>query len=321
MVPWGARAAVSPYWGRTAARIAIGPYPRRVVSAIRAANLARQYGPGAARFATKIGRAFRSYKRSKIVNPYKKYPKGRPLMFKRTEKSAKNPSRKRATDPGEVSSAFAMGNLNYQVFPWPAYDNGTVVSDNLISRTRNTIKIKGIKICQRFQYNQTQGSEAYQGPIRVRWYLVQRKNGGAPANANTELGTGFFRTNHDGQNRNRNFNPNTGALSDSYDYAKICAPVNPDESIRIITKREFTLMGRSAETDQRSMPYAYNLQEWFPNGKRYTFDSVSSSAPNGEIFCLWWYYPLDALQYDPSTANNFYVTVHRHDQVYWSESP
>jgi len=316
MVPYIARAATAP-WGRTAARIAIGPFPKRVVQGIRGAQLMRKYGPTAARAAMTMGRAWRRSRNRRITNPYKR----KPIMYRRTDKSAKNPARKKATDPAELSTAYSMSNLQVITYPWPAFDNGTLSSDNLISRNRNTLKISGIKICQRFSYNQPQTSETYCGPILVRWYLVQAKNAGAPTNANLSLGPNFFRTNNDGQNRNRNFNPGTGGIAESYDFAKICAPVNPDESFRIITKREFMLQGRTATSDQRTVPYMYTLKEWFPNGKKYTFDQVSSGSPNQEIYTVFWYYPVDEQQYDALANNNFFLTVNRHDITYYKEQP
>nr|QTE03358.1 MAG: putative capsid protein [Emberiza spodocephala CRESS-DNA-virus sp.] len=299
-------------WGRTAQRI-VNTNP-----SVRLAKMVYKYGPGAARAAYKIGRAWRRSRNRRVVNPYKKKPK--PVMYRRTDRSARNPSRKKGTDPGLPSASYPGGTLNLFTFPYPAYDNGTLSSDNLISRTRNTIKLKGIKICQRFTHTQNQGSEAYQGHLRVRWYLCQMKTGTAPGSSSS-LNPHFFRTNHDGFNRNRDFQPNTGDLGDDYDFAKICAPVNPDESFRIITKREFSLIGRVDTTDQRSVPFQWTIDEWFPSGKRYTFDTTSSGAPNGEIFVVWWYYPSSSLLYDPSIANNNFVHVHRHDTLYWGESP
>lgn len=287
-------------------RLAGRGYIRRNPYAGVAANtirLAAKYGPRSIRAAGRIQRAFRK-KRNKY--------------FKRTEPSVRNPSRKVATDPGVAALEYGFGNLNVVRFPFPAYDNGTLASDNLTSRTRNTIFLKGIKICWTWQHLRDPSSEVNAGPLRIRWYLVQAKEG--QAKLASSLNTNFFRTNHDGQTRNRSYFPNTGLATDLYDYTKICAPVNPNELVNIITKREFDIFPKSEQTVMRFQPWRYRLMEYFKIGKWISYDT-STALPDHEIYCVWWAYPIDTTQYDGTLALQPQVNLLRHDTVYWGEKP
>jgi len=241
----------------------------------------------------------------------------------RTLPSKTAPGRRAATDPGLPGEFRINGNLHRVRFPWPAYDNGTLSGDNLVARTRNNIMVKGLSVCHTFTCPVSTASEAYQGPLKVRWYLCQKRDGyysTVPETASASLNSLFFKTNNDGLGRNRDFQ-NEGATTPGYDHAKICAPLNIDDQLMVITSREFILHGRGSEEHNVQPLYQHTIKEYFKINKRLTFETVSAVTPDCEIFAVYWIYPMDESQYVSTSANNGFVKFLRHDAVHWSEAP
>jgi len=196
--------------------------------------------------------------------------------------------------------------------------------DNLVSRTRNNIMVKGLSVCHTFTMPIGTGSEQYQGPLKVRWYLCQKRDGFLSqddATARATLNPLFFKTNNNGSGRNRDFinEPTNNTLG--YDHTKICAPLNVDDQLKVITSREFILHGRASEEHNRAPLYQYTLKEYFKINKRLTFENVASTTPDCEIFVVFWIYCLDESQYTPTAADVGFVKFLRHDAVHWSETP
>ena len=130
-----------------------------------------------------------------------------------------------------------------------------------------------------------------------------------------------FKTNSDGQTRDRDFNNEVNNPMNVYDFAKICAPLNNHDNFNIITKREFILQGKGQEPDAAGIPYQYTIDEYFKINKRLTFERVSSVTPDNEIFAAMWIYPIDETQYSGDLAQSAQVLWHRHDHINWSETP
>jgi len=230
-------------------------------------------------------------------------------------------ARKIATDPAAAPINLSNGNLIPIRFRWPTYDNGSVNIDNLISRTRNHVFVKGIKVCQTFTARYKTSDPEWQGPLKVRWYLVQAKEGILTTDPNVLsqiLDARFFKANSDGEQRERNFNNELNNPANLYDHAKVCAPVSPDNKLHIITSREFIIHGRDK---QCCMEYQHTIKEWFPVKKTMKFDNCAAVLPNQEIFVVMWVYPADSVQYNPNAAIATNINYQRHDTVYWSEKP
>ena len=142
-------------------------------------------------------KAGRKAAKAVMGRPAKKAKKSSPKKSvgeTRTLPSKKAPGRKIATDPALPGIYLSNGSVIRIRFPWPTYDNGTLNSDNLVSRTRNNILVKGIKVCHRFTATLSVANELYQGPLKVRWYLLQKKDGYYnidPNVASQELNTRF----------------------------------------------------------------------------------------------------------------------------------
>lgn len=279
---------------------------------VKKAGSARRY----IKYGTRIARF--------VVNRYRKrkFPftqtNARLIKRLRGNPSTRNTSQKVANDPRNANLTYPMSTINTRRFVWPPYDNGTISGDNLISRTRNHIFLKGIKICWLWTHINNPVNEVYMGPVKVRWYLIQSKDNLAATTPN--LNTRFFRTNNGGISRNQDFNPATGNVNDSWDLAKLCAPVNPDETFRILTKREFILNGQTNDGSYRGLPKnQYMLQKYFKINKRLNFDATTSDFPDGEIFCIWWYHPVSPDRWIPLSGNLSVMNLATHDQVYFSD--
>lgn len=236
----------------------------------------------------------------------------------RLNPSTKNSSQKIAEDPRNAVLSYQMSTINIKRFNWPPYDNGTISSDNLISRTRNHIFVKGIKLCWLFTHTNGPVNEIYQGPVKVRWYLIQSKDNLSATVPN--LNQRFFRCNNAGTTRNQDFQPATGIVTDTWDLAKLCAPVNPDETFRILTKREFILNGQQDDGAFRGLPKnQYMMNKYIKINKRMNFDSTTSTYPDGEIYCIWWYHPVEPWRWIPIQGNINAMQLATHDQVYFSD--
>lgn len=276
---------------------------------------------GLERVAAQTGRTMKSYAK-KAIRYKRKKPKA--IGETRTLPSKSAPGRKAANDPALPGVFLSNGNVIRLRMPWPLYDNGTLSNDNLVARTRNNILVKGISICHTFTSTVTPAAELWQGPLKVRWYLCQKRDGFLdidPNIASGQLNSRFFKTNNEGQTRDRSFNNEVNSPTNVYDHAKICAPVNIHDQLQVITSREFILQGKTAQSDTREIPWQYTIKEYFKINKRLTFEQVSSVTPDCEIFVAMWIYPIDESAYIPTSAQGAYVRLNRHDVVHWGEAP
>jgi len=290
-------------------------YAKKRYGSNKAVKIVNKYGPAALRAAHVISKALRGSRARRFeLNRSKRIPKGR------TAPTVRNSSKKIATDPEAPPTTNGFGSLQILQLAWPQSDQATT-SDNLIARERNQIHVKGIKVCHRFFGSWGQGGESDIGPMRVRWYMCQAKSGASSVTPNTAYNNNFFRTNNSGSNRSRNFNPSQGNITETYDFAKICAPVNPDETFRILTRRDFVIFPKTegGVKDSRSLINEWKIEKYFKINKTLNFDATNSTLPKNEIFFLWWYYPTDIDQFDPLKYTNAYIKVQRHDILYYSE--
>lgn len=248
--------------------------------------------------------------------------KRRPLAKKRTKKTYKSRleptvkaiSKVKST-PFELGSVlFALGNLRFSDFIWPARE----VSSSNSNRETNVIYVKGLKLHRRFEYAIGSGSTNDIGVIRVHHVLAQLKNDEDSGELALEIGQQFFRD-ESFDSRARDFFDYT-ALSGNWDQAKTIGKLNPDNKINILWHKTKCLQARSNGVPLKQTS-TWTIDRYIPINKNMNFRNFNDNTPNNRIFELFWY-NTDSAERFPSLnpVQTPYISTQVHKKVFFADA-
>ena len=222
--------------------------------------------------------------------------------------NVRNPSMKLQHGyPTGPATAVPMGNLQSDRFPWPAYSSSIGIN----TRTRNVIKVKGIKICRRFEYSD---SNPDIGPIEVHWALVQGKDPDMNYSS-LDYQNDFFRDNGTGSTRSQNFPTYVG--TSPWSMLMNCAAINPNNKLRVLTHQRRVLDQYSLVAG-RSMKHVWKIDRYYKMMKNIAFDNTSDTEPQNQIFEIFWYNTVMPSKFPADPTANQWITTDRANTVYWA---
>jgi hypothetical protein len=249
---------------------------------------------------------------------YKNRNKIKQVLRRRTAPGVQIHSKAAANSPAFGSNSVILATLTTSDLPWPLRG-----ADGTNFRDSNLIYVKGIKICRQFEYDVASGSQALNkadiGPIVVHWCLLQLKNDEGTGEISSELPQRFFRDNsQDG--RTRDFNNAGPVVPAVWDMAKNCLPINPNDKVRILTRKKKTLIARGGGQNNTARGSYWKLEKYYPVKKRFNFAGANSAFPSQRIFEVFWYEAMSETQY-PQTANTYVgLSTCRTNQLYFKDT-
>lgn len=238
------------------------------------------------------------------------------VLRRRTAPGVKSYSKSSTNSPALGSTSIILATLYISDFPWPARG-----SDGANFRDSNVIFVKGIKVCRQFEYNafagQIAGANIDIGPIVVHWALLQLKNDEGTSEISQELPDRFFRDNSV-DSRTRSFGNATAAST--WDMGKHCLPINPNDKVRILTRKKKTLIARGGGQNNTSKGSFWNIERYYPMKKRMNFAGANSQFPAQRIFECYWCEAKTDSQYPsvPNTTNT--IVTARTNQIYFKDT-
>jgi len=263
----------------------------------------RYYG-GKARAAARIGKFVWKH-RSKFKQAAKKL---------RTERGVRAQTRAyQSSIPQGPGTQLQMGRLYVQQFQYPELD----ATFKLRQRERNTIFIKGFKVCRHFHCSQGQATIG-EGRIEVHWALLQSKSDCVtyPSGLATgDLTTKFF-SSRDLVDKNHTEFDSYNSVS-GWQMSLNCLPINPNSDWKVLTHRKKRITG--AGTNGFGGNYIWHINKYFKVGKRFKFDEDTNTLPDRPIFEVFWYNFETPLNFpaDPTAIN--YVTTDHTNTTYWKQ--
>lgn len=196
-------------------------------------------------------------------------------------------------------------------FPWPQSDPD---ANRQNGRTKNTIFLKGIKICRQFYVDV---SEVASQPLQLNYCILQWKGDEELIEINDQIKQGFFRSHSDAENRSYDFVDNTAA-NVLFDTRYTCSPMNPDKNFRIIKRMKF-MMGNKIYTSNAAQEYPclQNIDFYLKVNKSFTFQSNSASAPHDQLFECWWISPVNNREDLTNPVTGARIRTHKMNTMYF----
>lgn len=252
--------------------------------------------------------------RRKFIGYAKKFKKfqGRTKWAKRGVPGVRNMSKaKQAPLFAGVGLSIGYRRLNLLQFEWPSHS-----TDNDIgTRSRNAIKLKGIKLCRQF-YNDTPSNN--NSIYRVHWALIQF-TGKNTFPAAADIKPSFFRTNASTTSRSEDFVDMQDG--DSFEAKYNCQPMNPNNQYKILTRRHWKITAQ--DNNQPNMNSGkIMIEKYIKFNKNFTFDNRTDVNPRYPICEVFWLHAEDPLSHTnsvPHLAFDFVKTWSNHT-MYFSES-
>lgn len=209
--------------------------------------------------------------------------------FKRAKAAIRSaPSRPQSTrqfgqiTQGTTGTTVQQRTLFTDPIPFPPQDG------NVAGRLGSTIRVSGIKVCERFINTNS-------FPIVLHYALVQpRCIDGA-----FDFNEGFFRSTiraNIAEETARNENFVNAFPNAEYEFLYDCFPINPDK-FWIITHQKKMLAPRDPLTSETAeqinmVPrrYMWNIDRYYPmKGKRMTFEDKDDILPQYPIYRIFWW--------------------------------
>jgi len=224
-------------------------------------------------------------------------------------------SAKANTPPTGPSTALTMGRTYIVDFPWPSIAN----NNNVITRREgNVIKVKGLKICRLFQYDQFKSSGGDIGDIEVHYCVLQLKNDEDNTELSAEMVLNFFRDNSVDSQSSSDFP--TYTAGSSWDMKMNCLPINPNNKVNILMHKKHTLQPKGFGHNFDGAIHNYwKFEHYMKVNKDFSFKNVSSNLPSKRLFEFFWYNTVTPSDFpaDPVALN--YVTTDATNTVYYGE--
>lgn len=148
-------------------------------------------------------------------------------------------------------------------------DKNVNFDDNIHQRHRDTVNLRGIKICFHFRNNIDE-------TLLMNFAVVRPKEGGV---VNSE----FFRSQGEGSNRSLDF----GIARSSIEFA--CLPINSDRYDIMMHKR-FRLKGKAQSTDvEESGSNFKRIEKYLRINRQVKFDGTGvEPIGSSQLFAVWW---------------------------------
>lgn len=208
------------------------------------------------------------------------------------------------------STPITMGTLFVQPIVQPSL---VTSGSELAGRTSESIFTKGFKICRQFNYTSIAGSAIDVGPIVVHWALLQYDDTRTPPSA-AAISTRFFRSAQSATQRSVDFLSYN--ISSPWQMGMNCMAINPDEQVRVLTRRKKILYAEPHGGTQISK------STWFMN-KYYTQKKlqrrITTTAANVEqpIVEVYWYNTLNDAQFPANPLGTSYINTCSMNTLYF----
>lgn len=221
--------------------------------------------------------------------------------------------KKQAPYPTGAATDYLMGRLYSPNFPWPVFNT----TNNLIDRQRNIIHLSGIKVCRQFNYPNTAPDI---GPIEIHWALLQMKDSDLlPSSLDWQ--NDFFRDNSTTGTRTANFPTYVG--TSPWSMQMNCAPINPNNKVKVLTHRKFVLTrydgGGNGVVAQpyNNSPSFKRIDRYFKIGRNMNFENDTDTIPQNVIFECFWYNTIEPSNFPADPVAVRYIESDAAHTVYW----